>query len=263
MVCTAASKCSQTNMMRCLDSVCAINIGMNPAARCQYCGTSLAGTPTAQKGLKNVSVGQSSKYAFTDKELAVAPSDPGKRYIWATGECIKKVGNCTTDDVSNIYDKLIEQSCKAAGINMQTDRAIVNMASKPSQTLCTRLLEAGIEAKCGTQFDNCNEDSDIDRIVSECITQASGCAEYAPSIKSEYKAKRAKTFESRENALQQIVQDYQNGRQNTWDKTVADCKNDTAEKSCHAKYQDAFGTKIATLICEYYKRACNTISTGR
>ena len=131
---SAVSKCQKTNMQRCLDSACAINIGMNPSARCQYCGTSAAGNPPSQKGLSTITAGQSTKYTLTDREMRNAPSDPGARYVWATNECIKKLPDCTPDDVSDLYDKLIEQSCKTAGVTMQAASAIESINKKRTKT---------------------------------------------------------------------------------------------------------------------------------
>ena len=68
--------CSVANLTRCLDSVCAINIGANPAARCQYCGSSNAGEPTKSAGMKSISAGASAKYVISDKELKSAPTEP-------------------------------------------------------------------------------------------------------------------------------------------------------------------------------------------
>lgn len=245
-----------------MDSVCAINVGMNPAARCQYCGNSGAGTPPAQKGLKNISVGQSSKYALSDKELAVAPSDPGRRYIWATTECIKKVGNCTADDVSNIYDKLIEQSCKAAGADMQIDRAVADIGQKPSEYKCKQTLEICMNKKCGTNFETCKTDSDIDRAASECATDATGCDEYVQGIKQDFKNARAKADANNEAAIQALVKSYQDGRETKLNKIVADCKNDATKRACIETYQGTIGNHAATLICEYYKSACYGFETN-
>jgi hypothetical protein len=261
LVCAAAPKCSQTNMLRCLDSVCAINIGMNPAARCQYCGNSAAGTPPAQKGLKNVNVGQSSKYAIGDKELAVAPSDPGKRYIWATTECIKKVGNCTTDDVSAIYDKLIEQSCKAAGVNIQITKAVAKLDAKPSATKCKNTLTTCMEDKCGTKFENCATDSDIDRVASECATETTGCDEYVKGIKAEFALNSKNMQDKNEQQLQQIVQEHQTTRKNALTEITDGCKNGANEASCIKDYTNILGAQIAKLVCGYHKTACDTVST--
>ena len=79
--------CSTANLIRCLDSACAINIGANPAARCQYCGSSSAGEPEKSMAMKSVSAGSAAKYTISDKELKKAPDDPGERYVWATKKC--------------------------------------------------------------------------------------------------------------------------------------------------------------------------------
>ena len=61
--------CSVANLTRCLDSACAINIGANPAARCQYCGSESAGEPEKSTAMKSISAGASAKYNISDKEL--------------------------------------------------------------------------------------------------------------------------------------------------------------------------------------------------
>ena len=97
----AHAVCSRANLTRCLDSVCAINVSTNPAARCQYCGTTNAGEPPTKNGIKSVSVGASTRFNISDKELKSAPNDPGQRYVWATTKCIERVTDCTPDDVSD------------------------------------------------------------------------------------------------------------------------------------------------------------------
>ena len=62
----AFGACSIANLTRCLDSVCGINMGANPAARCQYCGSSSAGQPSKSTAMKTVSAGASTKYIITD-----------------------------------------------------------------------------------------------------------------------------------------------------------------------------------------------------
>ena len=86
---TAHAACSVADLTRCLDSVCAINVSSNPAARCQYCGTTDAGTPT--NTMRSVSVGTSAKYNLSAKELQKAPDAPSARYAWAIRQCIARV----------------------------------------------------------------------------------------------------------------------------------------------------------------------------
>ena len=264
----AVSKCSKTNLNRCLDSVCAINIGTNPAARCQYCGTSSAGTPPAQKGITSITAGQSTKYTLTDKELKVAPSDPGKRYMWATTECIKKLPGCTTDDVSASYDKLIEQSCKAAGVSMQTAKAISDLNSKPTKAKCTENLNTCLTKKCGSSFETCEQDSDFDKFISECATESSGCDEYIAEFRKTSTTQRKNTYAARENVLQTLVDGYKQARENRLTTTRTKCTKGTAKKSCVDtvcdmymvdKCNESTEKAMADQLCKFYETACSGI----
>lgn len=266
----AAQKCSQTNLVRCLDSGCAINIGMNPGARCQYCGTDSAGTPPKQKGLSNVTIGQSTKYSLTDKELNVAPSDPGKRYMWVTTECIKKVANCTAEDVSKAYDKLIEQSCKAAGVTMQTTRAMASLTQKPTKTNCTNQITTCVTKKCGEYFDNCADDSVFTNSFAECATDATGCDDYIKQLRETIANDRTKAATNRENALTELVAHYQSSRNDRLNNAISGCQNDNNKKECvdtlcennmAGQCKENTEKQMAELVCGFYDRACNVLST--
>ncbi len=261
----AVQKCSKINLTRCLDSVCAINIGVNPAARCQYCGTSSAGTPPSEKKLSNVTAGQSTRYALTAKELAVAPSDPGKRYMWGTAECIKKLDTCTTDDVSAAYDKLIEQSCKSAGISMQIEHAAADLNKKPSKAKCTDSLTTCINQKCGNGFESCVADADFDRIIAECATDATGCDEYVADVRKTIANDREQAYTIRENTVQALVDSSKTTRENKLKNALAACKNNTASASCvdtvcknnmPGKCDNDTEKAMATQLCKFYDTAC-------
>lgn len=261
----AASKCSKSNLTRCLDSACAINLGMNPAARCQYCGTSSAGTAPANKGLTSITAGQSTKYALSDKELKIAPSDPGKRYMWATTECIKKLPDCTTDDVSDTYDKLIEQSCKSAGISMQISSAMEKANKKPTKTKCTETFNLCMNSKCGAAFDTCDSDADFDRFVSECATDATGCDEYITELRKNSANERKRAIDNRENQLQSIVENYKTTREYQLTNARNGCERNTETKSCvetvcaknmRGKCKTERETSMAEQLCAFYKTAC-------
>lgn len=263
----AAKKCSRVNLTRCLDSACAINIGVNPAARCQYCGTASAGAPVT-KGLSNVTAGQSTKYALTAKELGVAPSDPGRRYMWATTECIKKLPDCTTDDVSAVYDKLIEQSCKSAGVSIQIANTIENISAKPTKTKCTETLNTCINKKCGTGFDACTTDADFDRFIAECATDATGCDEYIADFRKTITADRQKVYANRENAVQSLIENYQTVRENKLTNARNACNNKTASASCvntvcatnmPGKCEGDTEKAMATQLCKFYDTACTVL----
>ena len=264
----APSKCSRTNLTRCLDSACAINVGVNPAARCQYCGTSSAGNPPSQKGLTNVTAGQSTKYALTAKELTVAPSDPGRRYIWATTECIKKLPDCTTDDVSGVYDKLIEQSCKSAGVTIQTSNAIQNLNTAPTKTKCTDTFTTCINTKCGVSFDKCENDSDFDRFIAECATDAKGCDNYIAEFRKTFSADRERAYANRENMIEALVKNYQTTRENRLTNTRASCNAKTASETCIKtvcsnnmpdKCNESREKSMAAQLCGFYDAACTVL----
>lgn len=264
----ATPTCSKANLTRCLDSACAINIGMNPSARCQYCGTSSAGTPSTQKGLTNVTAGQSTKYALSAQELKIAPSDPGKRYIWATTECIKKLPDCTPDDVSNTYDKLIEQSCRAAGVSVNIAGAMASINSAPSGTKCNETLSICINKKCGASFDLCQQDSDFDKFISECAVDATGCDEYIAEFRAQTTTERKKTYESAENDLQDTIKKIQSDRASALAAARAECTDDAKYKSCvtnmcesHMANKCTGKTEksMAELLCKYYKTACTAL----
>ncbi len=264
----AASKCSKTNLTRCLDSACAINASMNPAARCQYCGTSGAGEPPAQKGLSSVTVGQSTKYAISEKDLKKAPSDPGKRYIWATTECIKKLPSCTPDDASSAYDKLIEQSCKAAGVTMQIANAAQSLNTKPTKNKCNTTFTECINKKCGSTFDSCDQDSDFDRFVAECGAEASGCEDYMADLKKTIAATRKKTLDNREALVQNIAAGYKKTRETKLANAMNGCKNGSAAKNCietvcennmRGKCESSTEKSMATQLCKFYDTACTVL----
>lgn len=263
---SATPQCSLVNMQRCLDSACAINIGMNPAARCQYCGTSAAGDAPSQKGLSSITAGQSTKYTLTAAELRVAPSDPGKRYIWATTECIKKLPDCTTDDVSKLYDKLIEQSCKAAGVNMQITTAMQNISKKPTKSSCDTMFTTCMNKKCGTAFENCEEDATFTQSIAECATDAGGCDEYIAEFRGTVTNDRKTTYARRESVLQTLVKNYQSTRESKLSGAKTNCKNGNTFNSCvntvcnnnmpNKCDNDKTERSMAERLCQFYKTAC-------
>lgn len=265
----AISKCQKTSMQRCLDSACAINIGMNPSARCQYCGTSAAGNPPSQKGLSTITAGQSTKYVLTDRELRVAPSDPGKRYIWATTECIKKLPDCTTDDVSDIYDKLIEQSCKAAGVTMQTASAMQAINKKPTKSSCNDAFTTCMNKKCGTTFENCEEDTTFTRSIAECATESTGCDDYIAEFRATITTDRKTAAARRESVLQTLVKTYQNNREYNISATKSGCKNNAEFNSCintvcnknmpNKCDDNKTERSMAERLCQFYKTACTVL----
>lgn len=268
----SATKCSRANLTRCLDSVCAINISSNPAARCQYCGTSNAGTPP-KTAMRGVSVGASAKYNISDKDLKKAPSDPGKRYTWATTQCIKKVAGCTVDDVSEAYDSLIEQSCKAAGVSAQLNKTLKSTGKQKSLSSCKSSIQACLVSgsKCMADYRNCKSDSDFNEFFASCSVEYSGCDEHISSIRSELISDRDNAINNTELALTQLVASYKSGRDNKLFTAKSGCSDNSAKESCVKtvcsrnmpnKCEGEFGPDertVANALCDFYDTACATI----
>lgn len=283
----AATTCSRANLTRCLDSVCAINMSTNPSARCQYCGTSNAGTPPVIKGLRNVSVGSSAKYNISDKELKKAPSDPAQRYIWATKQCIAKVSGCTTDDVSETYDKLIEQSCTAAGISSKMSELQSELKKEKTSDQCETAITSCIitDQRCTSDWRACESDSDFDKYFAECsiIDDASDCGNHISDIKNTLTAARDNAIKNADKLLAQIVSGYQNARTKKLSDIENGCKNDKIFEQCvnticqnnmpykcgtasNMDYSDEIDTQITNFekiaaqdLCKFYKTACETL----
>lgn len=267
----AATACSRANLTRCLDSVCAINVSSNPAARCQYCGTSGAGTPP-KNAMRSVSVGASAKYNISDKELKKAPSDPGERYAWATTQCIKKVSGCTADDVTDTYDELIEQSCTAAGISAKMEQTLTDISKEKSKSACDSEIRVCLIADnhCTADYRNCTADADFDKYFSACGVNASGCDSYISDIRKTLIADRDTKIKNAENVLNQIIASHQNTRASKIKSIQAGCADNSARDTCVRticernmpnRCGDGFETEqsIALQLCKFYDVACATV----
>jgi hypothetical protein len=270
-----AASCSRANLNRCLDSVCAINISANPAARCQLCGTSQAGVAPADTGMKNLSLGTSARYSISDKELRSAPTDPGTRYAWAMVECMKKVAGCTKDnaaDAADAYDKLIEQSCKAAGISNSRE-ALLIAASKPKDsTVCANdIRNCLMDAKhCDASYAKCKENSDFDKFFSACAVSASGCGDYVATIRTDLLRTRDNVAKNQETLLANIVQAYRTARETRKKTAEESCRNGGGKEACvqtvcatNMKNNCAAGFEseksMATLLCAFHDTACQRL----
>lgn len=268
----AAPSCSHANLTRCLDSVCAINISSNPSARCQYCGTSGAGAPP-KNVMRSVSAGSSAKYNISEKDLKKAPTDPGERYAWATAQCIAKISGCTPDDVSDVYDKLIEQSCTAAGVSAQMKKLQSNISKTKSATTCESEITVCIKdsKRCTSDFRKCSENSDFDNFFSACSTEITGCDEHISDIRSKLISSRDTAIKGASAALTKIISTYQNTRKNQIANIESGCKNSRDFDACVQtvctnnmpnKCGDGFERTekvAANALCEFHRTACNAI----
>jgi len=264
--------CSVANLTRCLDSVCAINIGANPAARCQYCGSASAGEPTKSTAMKSVSAGSSTKYIITDKELKKAPSDPGERYVWGTKACLKKVTTCNAEDVEEIYDPLIEQSCKAAGIAAEFAELAQEVNEQKSQSSCSsEITTCMVNAKrCTADYRKCESDSDFDRFFSECSIASVGCDEFLKDIRARLMSSRKTAIANADKILQTIIDSYKNSREQKLANARTSCKNnankqDCIERICKNNMRNKcdigfdYEKTVAEQLCKFYDIACERL----
>ena len=264
--------CSVSNLTRCLDSVCAINIGANPAARCQYCGSASAGEPTKSATMKSVSAGVSSRYTISDKELQAAPSDPGERYVWGTKLCLEKVSGCTPDDVETNYDKLIDQSCKAAGIATEFANLTKKANEKKTQSSCSTEISACIiDAKrCTADYRKCESDSDFDKYFSECSVLSTGCENYIATIRSTLLSARNTAIANADKILQNIISSYQTAREQKLSNAQTSCANNKGKQDCidrvcknnmRNKCDVGYGYEktVAEELCKFYDTACGRL----
>ena len=264
--------CSVANLTRCLDSVCAINIGANPAARCQYCGNASAGEPVKSTAMKSISAGASSKYIISDKELKKAPKDPGERYVWGTKLCLQKVSGCTPDDVTDNYDSLIEQSCKAAGIAADFVELAQQVNEAKTQHSCsTEITTCFINAKrCGPDYKKCESDADFDKYFAECGVLSTGCDEFLSAIRANLMSSRKTAFANEDKILQTIINSYKNAREQKLANAKASCKNNQAKADCiervcknnlRNKCEVGFEYEktVAEQLCKFYDIACERL----
>lgn len=268
----AFGACSIANLTRCLDSVCGINMGANPAARCQYCGSASAGAPAKSQGMKSVTAGSAAKYTISDKELKKAPSDPGERYVWATEKCLEKMDACTTDDVTDNYDSLIEQSCKAAGIAANFANLTKKIGKEKSANSCsTEISSCLINSKrCSADYRNCEDDANFDKFFAECALASQGCDAHTKDIRAKLLATRDSTLKNTEQILTNIVTAYQDARKKKLEGTRASCKDGSAKNSCvnavcnnnmrhKCEVGYEFEKALAQQLCKFYDIACERL----
>ena len=264
--------CSVANLTRCLDSVCAINVGANPAARCQYCGSATAGTPVKSTTMRNVTVGTSTKYTISDKDLKTAPSDPGERYVWATQQCLKKVSGCTPNDVTDNYDSLIEQSCKAAGIATEFANLAKEVNEQKTQSSCSSEITTCIvdTKRCTADYRKCESDSDFDKYFSECSVFSTGCDGFLPNIRSSISSARQTAFANADKLLNNIINSYKTAREQRLANAMASCKNNQAKQDCIARVCEnnmrnkcevgfEYEKTVAEQLCKFYDTACERL----
>lgn len=263
----AFAACSVANLTRCLDSVCAINVSSNPAARCQYCGTSNAGTP-GDTGMHSVAVGTSARYNISDKELKRAPSEPSARYAWAIQQCLTRVTDCTPDDASDAYDGLIEQSCRAAGISAEMASLRTAGNKTASAASCKTNISACIitDNHCTADYSACASDSDFDKFFATCSVAATGCDAYLAEIRTGLISARDSALKNAATAVDNIVKSYQDARDKKLATARANCTNNAGRDACiktvcersmaNKCNNNSSETSMAISLCKFYDLAC-------
>ena len=283
--------CSTNNLTKCLDSVCAINIGANPAARCQYCYSEEFGKPAVgngEKTMKNISAGTAAKYTLSEKELKKLeksvnnpPSDiaglsaPLRRYTLAQNECFKKVKDCTPDDVEEKYFPLLDQSCKAAGIEIKMAKKLEEFGKEKTEKQCANDMNLCMvkEEHCLPDYTNCESDADFDRFFSKCsIESGSGCdTKYIANIRTSLKSDRDNMKKSAVALLQKIITGYQEARKKRLSEIQSGCKDNSAKQKCikqacatHLSNKcsgknESFERMLAEQLCKFYDTACSRL----
>lgn len=270
-----AATCSRMNLTKCLDSVCAINIGANPGARCQYCGAGDS-VPETPKNMPMVSVGKSSSTSLSDKELKNAPKVPGERYVWAQAQCLKKIAGCTPDDIEDAYDKLIDQSCTAAGISIQRDNAAAKLNNLQNKTMaqCQTAVQACLVKpnRCGPDYKKCATDADFDQSFAACsVEESAGCDnEFFADIRTQMIADRDEMFAAADAVFESIIAAYQTARQSKLESITKACADNTNRDKCvdhvcatnmpNKCATDFPGEKASAILwCKYYILACERL----
>ena len=264
--------CSVANLTRCLDSVCAINIGANPAARCQYCGSASAGEPSKSTAMKSISAGAFAKYTISDKELKKAPSDPGERYVWGTKLCLQKVSGCTPDDVSDNYDSLIEQSCKAAGLSAEFTELAQQVNEQKSSGSCSSEISTCIvnAKRCTADYRKCESDTEFDKYFSECSVASVGCDEFLKDIRARLMSSRDTAIANADKVLQTIIASYKSAREQKLATAQTSCqgnraKLDCVERVCKNNMRNKceigfeYENTVAEQLCKFYDTACERL----
>lgn len=263
----AFATCSVANLTRCLDSVCAINASSNPAARCQYCGTENAGTPGAT-GMRNVSVGASTKYTISDRELKSAPTTPSARYAWAIQQCTTRITDCTADDAADAYDKLIEQSCRAAGITAEMASLRTVAAKTVSAASCKIDISACMisDNHCTADYSACTSDADFDKFFAACSVTATGCDAHLGAVRSELVSARDTAIKNITAMVDAIAKSYQDARDKKLALARANCTDNAGRATCIKNVcersmvnkcdNNSSEISMATSLCKFYDLAC-------
>jgi len=286
----ARAACSIANLTKCIDSACDTAPEYGAASRCIICGTTAAATANpalanykyggAVTGLTALAIGYSSSTVLDTKN---APTDPGKRYAWAAQQCIGKNAGCTADDVAKNYDKLIDQSCRAALSEKEYESTFAQWKSnQKSESVCRADIQNCMTAttRCGMNFVNCEADTDLDRTFASCAIETS-CnnlgtdfstgvgVDPTAAIKATMVAARDAYFSARTELLKSTVAAHQAARAKRIATARAGCTDGSLKDACVATVcgyisnnncdGNAEKKSIAYTVCGYIDVACSRI----
>lgn len=223
--------------------------------------------------MRSLSLGASARYTLSEDELESAPTDPGQRYVWATEQCIKKVSGCTADDVSDVYDELIEQSCRAAGVSAQMATTIAD-ANKNTATEsgCLSTIRACLVAanRCGPDYSQCADDASFNNFFAACSVESPDCGEFVSNVRTTLIDARDTAIANAEALINNIVASYQANREQQLALAQQTCtdnsgRNACVETVCSRNMPNQCGPGFeservnANLLCEFYTVACELL----
>ena len=170
------------------------------------------------------------------------------------------------------YDKLIEQSCTAAGLSAEMANLAKKVNIKKNNSTCSTEISACIiDAKrCTADYRNCESDADFDKYFSECGIESVGCDEFLASIRSELDSSRKTAFANASKLLNAIVESYKSAREQKLANAQQSCKNNKARLECiervcanNMRNKCAVGfeyeSTVAEQLCKFYDTACERL----
>ena len=174
--------------------------------------------------------------------------------------------------MTDTYDKLIEQSCKAAGITAEMSNLRAAAAKKRTKSSCkTDVLSCVVDTKrCGPDYSACSDNANFDKFFSSCGVEATGCGDYLSDIRTEIIATRDTTLKNADTIVDTIVASYQSEREKKLISAKASCKDNAAREECintvcersmANKCAAGFAAErsMAVQLCKFYDLACATL----
>jgi len=226
--------------------------------------------------MKTISAG--SKYTLSEKELKKAPTEPGERYIWARQKCYEKVDGCSSvsedeqEDIEEAYDKLIQQSCTAAGISADMALLSEKANKKKTKSSCSSDIKICLvdEKRCSANYSKCEDQANFDKYFADCGVLSTGCEAYLTDIRSDLIASRNTAVENADKVLAGIVASYQQQRTQKLNTTNESCKTGSAKRACvetvcknNMRHQCDVGYDyeegLANQLCKFYDTACERL----